>query len=80
VAVDPIHRRFALPLNIAQFEGVKNFYVDTLELPLLEESTQKMSISVGEPVLTFIHSKDFDSPYYHFAFNITENNKEKALQ
>ncbi|SEO95191.1 VOC family protein [Paenibacillus sp. OV219] len=58
---------------------VKNFYVDTLELPLLESSAQKVSVTVGESILTFIHSIDHESPYYHFAFNMTEYKVAHAL-
>lgn len=48
------------------------FYVDTLRLPLLEESPDTLALHVGTTKLIFerVPSR---RPTYHFAFNIPEN-------
>ncbi len=61
------------------FSGLKNFYVDVLGLLMLEEKKNRISFVVGSSILTFIESKEYQLPYYHFAFNITENKRERAL-
>jgi catechol-2,3-dioxygenase len=66
-------------LQANSFSGLKNFYVDVLGLMVLQEETNRISFEVGSSILTFNESGEHQSPYYHFAFNITENKREQAV-
>lgn len=61
-------------------DGISDFYVDVLELPIIQENNEKISFKTGTSILTFKQSSEYEFPYYHFAFNITENKIEQALQ
>lgn len=61
-------------------DDVSSFYNGVLELPIIQENNKKISFKAGTSVLTFNQSSEYDSPYYHFAFNITQNKTEQALQ
>ncbi|MCD0471920.1 VOC family protein [Flavobacterium sp. JAS] len=54
------------------------FYKDTLELPIIEKTSQTVTIKAGDSILKFIENPDFNS-IYHFAFNIPENKLEEAI-
>jgi catechol 2,3-dioxygenase-like lactoylglutathione lyase family enzyme len=55
------------------------FYKDILELPIIEKTSQSVTIKAGNSVLKFIENPDFNS-IYHFAFNISENKLEEAIE
>jgi len=59
---------------------IGKFYLDMLELPIARETNETISFKAGASILTFKQSSEYDSPYYHFAFNITENKHEQAVQ
>jgi len=63
-----------------RLDVLKEFYCSTLELPLIEYSHSMLSIQAGSSKLIFVHSADVIDPYYHFAFNITEDKVEQALK
>ncbi|MCG3088687.1 glyoxalase [Sporosarcina cyprini] len=54
-----------------KLKSLKRFYVDLLELDLVEQSNGQMTFRVGESEVTF---KETEQPaFYHFAFNIPGN-------
>lgn len=55
------------------------FYKDILELPILDKTSQSVTIKAGDSILKFIENPDFNS-IYHFAFNIPENKLEEAIE
>src|SRR6266516_3169679 len=55
----------------------KEFYTRTLGLPLAYEQDGLVVIQAGGTKLVFTQAQEGSEPYYHFAFNITEN---KLLQ
>ncbi|MEM7050973.1 MAG: hypothetical protein AAF604_14990 [Acidobacteriota bacterium] len=60
----------------AALEGLKRFYVDTLELAVVSESAAALTLQAGRSTLTFRAPTKGGSggePTYHFAFNIPEN-------
>jgi catechol-2,3-dioxygenase len=58
----------------APLKKMRQFYVDTLGLRLLEARRDRMAICAGETRLTFeLAAADEGQPFYHFAFNIPEN-------
>ncbi len=62
----------------APLQRMKEFYHDSLGLPILENSAGRLTVRAGESTLTFIPAAGRASaPFYHFAFNIPEN---KILQ
>lgn len=52
---------------------LKRFYIDILELELLEEASQQFTIRIGWTNVTFRSAGEGEAPYYHFAINIPEN-------
>jgi catechol-2,3-dioxygenase len=78
-------------LSGAPISVMKAFYGKTLDLAILEERADRLTIQAGDTRITFVNSSDtvdgrpFDSaqgrpPFYHFAFNIPENKILKALE
>jgi catechol-2,3-dioxygenase len=59
-------------LQTASIARTRLFYSKTLELPILTETEDTISFSVGASVLTFCAVAG-SKPYYHIAFNITNN-------
>lgn len=59
-------------LTGAPLADMKHFYHKLLELPILEEKSNQISIRAGETDLTF-YKVETAQPFYHFAFNIPEN-------
>ncbi|GKV57089.1 hypothetical protein NCCP2222_30360 [Sporosarcina sp. NCCP-2222] len=54
-----------------KLKALKRFYVDLLELDVVEQSEGQMTFRVGESEVTF---KETEQPaFYHFAFNIPGN-------
>ena len=54
------------------------FYKEILELPIIEKTTNSVSIQAGDSVLEFVKNPQFSS-IYHFAFNIPENKLDEAI-
>lgn len=59
-------------LCTASIVRTKLFYSKTLELPLIRESEDTITFKAGNTLLTFNAVAD-SKPFYHFAFNITNN-------
>lgn len=66
-----------LKLLTGRLAEQKEFYTRTLGLPLVDEQNGLVAIQVGTTKLIFVQAQVGSEPYYHFAFNITEN---KLLQ
>lgn len=66
-----------LDLDTSNFEEMKKFYLEVLELPLINQTRQNFSVYAGETVLTFHLSEN--NPKYHFAFNIPNNKIDEAM-
>jgi len=55
------------------------FYQDILGLSIIENDSESISVKAGNSILKFIENPEFKS-IYHFAFNIPENQLEKAIE
>ncbi|HEV2661796.1 MAG TPA: VOC family protein [Ktedonobacteraceae bacterium] len=66
-----------LKLLTGRLAEQKEFYTQTLGLPLVNEQSDLIAVQVGKTKLVFAEAQEGSEPYYHFAFNITEN---KLLQ
>lgn len=56
----------------------KQFYSHIFELPIAEDSNNKITFQAGVTRLTFEQSEPSQNPFYHFAFNIPENQFREA--
>ena len=63
----------SLELKTAQLEGCFEFYTQVLELPVLEQTETSFTVQIGTSKLTFMPAVVGETPVYHFAFNIPEN-------
>jgi catechol-2,3-dioxygenase len=60
---------------------MKEFYHQLLGLPVVEESSHRLTINVGETRITFLKAPaEEKGPFYHFAFNVRENKMLAARQ
>lgn len=59
-----------LRLATDRLSDIRDFYVNTLEFPLLDESRASLTLGAGETRLAF---EQGDAAQYHVAFNIPEN-------
>ena len=65
----------------ASFADLKRFYLEMLEMSLLEETPQRLTIQGGRTVIAFHRAKpDEGDPTYHVAFNIPENKLFQARE
>jgi catechol-2,3-dioxygenase len=67
-----------LRLLTSRLAEQKEFYTRTLGLPLAHERDGLVAIQAGETRLVFTQAEEGSEPYYHFAFNITENKLAQA--
>jgi catechol-2,3-dioxygenase len=67
-------------LRTSHIGRLKDFYNRVLEFPILSGSEKAVSFQCGDSILTFTEDLQVINPYYHFAFNISENKLELALQ
>jgi catechol-2,3-dioxygenase len=61
-----------LILETHSLQRTRVFYHKTLELDIIEENEEQISFMAGRTKLTF-KATTAGKPYYHFAFNITNN-------
>lgn len=69
-------------LSGAPLDTMKAFYGKALDLGVLEDTPERLTVEAGETRLTFLASAEVvggRAPFYHFAFNIPENKILKAL-
>lgn len=67
----------------AALPAMKAFYGTTLDLGILEDTPERLTVEAGETRVTFVASADLvegRAPFYHFAFNIPENKILQALE
>jgi len=57
----------------------KEFYTKSLELKLTGNSPDSFSVQAGVSSLKFTENNLFEAPFYHFAFNIPENQLNEAI-
>lgn len=57
----------------------KQFYSDLMELPVLEETSEKISFRIGSSILVFQLTEKYSTPFYHVAFSIPNNKLLEAL-
>jgi|GEM_PF-58345 len=75
-----------IKLYTLELEPLRRFYCDTLELPLSEDGEGSFTVRAGQSLLTFVrglpdsNSSSDEHPYYHFAFNISENKIAEAVE
>ena len=62
-----------LELETAQLGSLLSFYRNTLNLKVSEESNGGFSFQTGPTRVRFIEAAKGTQPFYHFAFNIPEN-------
>src|SRR6185312_5455776 len=61
-----------LTLKTTSIPKTKRFYHKTLELPIVKEGDEMISFQAGKTILTF-EVTEAEKPFYHIAFNITNN-------
>ncbi len=59
---------------------LKDFYTETLGLDLTAEDESSFSVNTRSTSMTFRNSGEIKDPFYHFAFNIPENQFKEAKQ
>jgi len=67
----------------APLDAMRAFYGKTLDLGILEDKADRLTVEAGETRITFVASTERvegRAPFYHFAFNIPENKILKALE
>ena len=63
--------------------AMRTFYGKTLDLRLMDDTSDRFTVEAGESTITFVASDDNvdgRAPFYHFAFNIPENKIVQALE
>ena len=67
-------------LNTASIPRTKLFYSRTLELEIVNESADAVTFRAGNGLLTFRLTAAGEKPYYHIAFNITNNKFSECFE
>jgi catechol-2,3-dioxygenase len=61
-------------LTAAPLAKMKDFYLKSIGLRVLEDAPNRLTIAAGQSRVTFVPAGEKDGePFYHFAFNIPEN-------
>ncbi|MDP5201735.1 VOC family protein [Flavobacterium sp. DG2-3] len=68
-----------IQISTKDIHRTKSFYQEVLELFILENDKNSVTIQAGESILKFVEDPQFNS-IYHFAFNIPENQLEEAIE
>ena len=65
----------ALELRVGvALDTMKRFYGRTLGLPILRDEPNRLDVRTGSSTIAFVPADGAsDAPFYHFAFNIPEN-------
>lgn len=67
-----------ITIHSAALEATRNFYRDTLELPIQQESETSFSVQIGSTTFTLHQAPPGNTPFYHFAFDVPSNQFEEA--
>eukprot|EP01133_Synstelium_polycarpum_P012536 gene12536-14715_t len=68
-----------IKIETKALEATLSFYTELLGLELLYKSKERICISAGTSVLTFIKSKGPEHPVYHIAFNIPPGQLQQSI-
>lgn len=68
-----------IQIETNNIQETAQFYKNVLDLSIIENNTESISIQAGNSILKFIENTNFNS-IYHFAFNIPENKLEEAIK
>ena len=69
-----------LTLYTSDLITIKNFYGEVLSLKIISDEEHEIIFQIGETELIFKESLGGETPFYHFAFNITSNKIEEAIE
>ncbi|WP_377888908.1 VOC family protein [Alkalihalobacillus sp. R86527] len=67
-------------LKTKELKKMKDFYTETLGMPISKEWKESFQVSVGSSQLKFSSRNVEGDPYYHFAFNIPSNQFKEAKE
>ncbi len=67
-----------IQIKTNDIQKTKAFYQNIFDLFILENDQKSITFQAGTSILKFVEDPSFDS-IYHFAFNIPENQLEKAI-
>ena len=67
-------------LKATRLEEMHRFYGTILGLPLNGETKDSLTVRFGSTLIEFAQGPENDEPFYHFAFNISENKFATAKQ
>lgn len=76
-APSALFRRVAL--RTRKLDALREFYMSMLNLPVASDGAEQIAFDAGATRLEFIHDDAVESPLYHFAFNIPENQIESCM-
>lgn len=68
----------SLTLQTDNLQTMKEFYINKLGFLMIDETRDSFQIQTGTSILEFTNKDTVSKPYYHFAFNIPENQFEEA--
>ncbi len=71
-------RILELQLQTHKLDALKKFYRDRLELPVIAEKKRYFIVQAGTSRIKFSKAEEREEPFYHFAFNIPENQLAEA--
>jgi len=57
---------------------LRKFYSDILELEIIKSDENTFSVNAGKTIITFNTTNGSNAPFYHYAFNIPENQFHEA--
>ena len=67
-------------LSTHNLTATTTFYTQSLQLPVISESSRHISLQAGSSILTFEQQETATAPVYHVAFNIPHNQLPEAIQ
>jgi catechol-2,3-dioxygenase len=69
-----------ITLHTHDLKLTKDFYINRLDFPLLQESDTSFTVRIGHTELSFTASNTDKIPLYHFAINISPDKIQAARQ
>lgn len=62
----------------APLEDLREFYLETLGLPVAADADDRFAVEVGETVVEFTRAAGGTDPFYHFTWDVPENQFQRA--
>lgn len=62
----------------ARVDALREFYLDTFGLPVIEDAADRFAFAVGETVVEFTRATGDSDPFYHFTWDVPENRFDEA--